>query len=229
MPRASTILAMVEAVPMVMQWPLGRFIQLSASKNSLSGMVPAPTFSIILNTPVPEPISAPRNLPFNMGPPDRPMVGRSQEAAPISRDGVVLSQPISRTTPSIGFPRIDSSTSMLARLRKSIAVGRSCDSASDITGNSKGKPPDSHTPRFTHSASSRKCALQGFNSDHVLQMPMTGRLNTSWGQPWFFIQLRCENPSRSFLPYQERLRRLLIHLLRFPTRAPGHLKCYDDV
>ena len=112
------------------------------------------------------------------------MVGRSQEAAPISREGVVLSQPMSRTTPSQGLPRMDSSTSMLARLRKSIAVGRNNTSPRDITGNSRGKPPASQTPRFTHSAISRKCALQGVNSDQVLQMPMTGRpVNMSCGQP----------------------------------------------
>ena len=158
-------------------------MQLSASKNSLKGIVPAFTLSIIWNTPVPEPNSQPRNLPFSIGPPERPMVGRSQEAAPINNEGVVLSHPMSRTTPSIGFPRMDSSTSMLARFRKSIAVGRSCDSARDITGNSSGKPPDSQTPRLTHSANSRKWALHGFSSDHVLQIPMTGRPKTSCGQP----------------------------------------------
>jgi hypothetical protein len=108
------------------------------------------------------------------------MVGRSQEAAPISSAGVVLSHPISSTTPSIGLPRIDSSTSMLARLRKSMAVGRNRTSPNDSTGNSSGKPPASHTPRFTHSAISRKCALHGVSSDHVLQIPITGRpLNMS--------------------------------------------------
>ena len=71
------------------------------------------------------------------------MVGMSTLAAPITSEGVVLSQPISSTTPSSGLPRIDSSTSMLARLRYSIAVGRSSVSPSDITGNSSGKPPAS--------------------------------------------------------------------------------------
>src|SRR5215469_15446602 len=209
-PSASTMLAMLDAVPMVMQCPLDRFMQLSASKNSLSGIWPAFTFSSIRKTPVPEPNSWPRNFPFNIGPPDRPIVGRSQEAAPISKEGVVLSHPINRTTPSMGLPRIDSSTSMLARLRNSMAVGRSCDSANDMTGNSSGSPPASQTPRFTHSANSRKCALQGLSSDHVLQIPMTGLLNTSCGQPWFFIQLRYENPSRSSLPYHLRLRNSVI-------------------
>ena len=39
----------------------------------------------------------------------------------------------------MGLPRIDSSTSMLTRLRKSMAVGRILVSPSDITGNSSGK------------------------------------------------------------------------------------------
>src|SRR5690606_40496961 len=94
-------------------------------------------------TPVPEPIGLPRNIPLSIGPPESPMVGRSQLAAPINKDGVVLSHPMSKTTPSIGLPRMDSSTSMAARLRNSIAVGRSCVSPSDMTGNSRGKPPRS--------------------------------------------------------------------------------------
>src|SRR5256885_10756349 len=114
-----------------------------------------------------------------MGPPETPMVGSPQDAAPIKSDGVVLSQPISRTTPSIGLPRMDSSTSMLARLRNSMAVGRSWVSPNDMTGNSSGKPPASHTPRLTNSAISRKCALQGVSSDQVLQMPMRSEEHTS--------------------------------------------------
>ena len=70
-------------------------------------------------------------------------------------------------------------------------------SPKEVTGNSKGKPPASQTPLLTHSANSRKCALQGVNSDHVLQMPMTGRpSNTSDGYPR--IQLRWMKPSLSF-------------------------------
>ena len=94
--------------------------------------------------------------------------------APMTSDGVVLSQPHSNITPSSGLARMDSSTSMLARLRYSMAVGLISVSPSDITGNSSGKPPASHTPFLTDSASSRKWPLQGVSSDHVLQMPMTG-------------------------------------------------------
>jgi len=78
-----------------------------------------------------------------MGPPVTTMAGTSQLAAPISRAGVVLSQPTSSTTASMGLPRMASSTSMLARLRVSMAVGRRLDSPLEKTGNSTGKPPAS--------------------------------------------------------------------------------------
>ena len=57
MPSASTMLAMVEAVPMVMQWPFDRAMQLSASKNSSVFISPARTCSVICQMPVPEPRS----------------------------------------------------------------------------------------------------------------------------------------------------------------------------
>ncbi len=128
---------------------------------------------------------------MSIGPPETAIAGRSTLAAPISSAGVVLSQPTSSTMPSSGLPRIDSSTSMLARLRYSIAVGLSSVSPSDMTGNSSGKPPASSTPALTCSAMTRKWVLQGVSSDQVLQMPITGRpSNWSWGTPRFFIQLR---------------------------------------
>ena len=112
------------------------------------------------------------------------MAGTSQLAAPMMSEGVVLSQPQSSTTPSIGLPRIDSSTSMLTRLRNSIAVGRRLVSPVDVTGNSNGSPPASQTPRFTCSASSRNVPLHGVSSDQVLQMPTIGRPSkTSGGSP----------------------------------------------
>src|SRR5271168_3111363 len=103
---------MVDAVPMVMQWPAERDMQDSASLNSSSVILPAFTSSLNFQTDVPEPMSFPRNLPFSMGPPETTMAGISQLAAPIISEGVVLSQPHMSTTPSIGLARIDSSTSM---------------------------------------------------------------------------------------------------------------------
>src|SRR5947209_20076051 len=166
-------------------------------------MAPALTSSLKRHRSVPEPMSRPWYLPLSIGPPETTSAGMSQLAAPMTSDGVVLSQPHMRTTPSIGLARIDSSTSMLARLRNSIAVGRMMASPSEVTGNSTGKPPACQTPRFTCSASSRKCALQGVSSDQVLQMPITGRPSkTSPGSPWLRIQLRCPKPSLSILPNQ---------------------------
>ena len=87
-------------------------------------------------------VSAPKR-PLSMGPPDNPMVGRSHDAAPMTSAGVVLSQPISNTTPSMGLARMDSSTSIDTRLRNIMVVGRISVSPSDITGNSSGNPPAS--------------------------------------------------------------------------------------
>ncbi len=202
-PSASAMQAMVEAVPMVLQVPAERDMPASADMNSCSVMVPALTCSDNCHTAVPEPMSRPWCLPLSMGPPLTAIAGTSQLAAPISSAGVVLSQPTSSTTPSIGLPRIDSSTSMLARLRVNIAVGRRFDSPLENTGNSTGKPPASKMPRRTCSASLRKCALQGVSSDQVLQMPMTGLPWNSWsGMPWFFIQLRYMKPFLSAVPNQ---------------------------
>ncbi len=149
MPSASTIDAIVDAVPIVMQWPAERDMHDSAS--TMSDIFISPVFSISVNfhTCVPEPMSSPRNLPLSIGPPEMPIVGRSHDAAPISSAGVVLSQPIISTTPSNGLARIDSSTSIAAWLRNSIVVGRISVSPRLITGNSSGKPPASSTPSRT--------------------------------------------------------------------------------
>ena len=81
---ASTIEAMVEAVPMVMQTPLERLMPDSAAIKSLSVMSPARTASENFHTSVPEPISLPCHLPFSIGPELTTMAGRSTEAAPIN-------------------------------------------------------------------------------------------------------------------------------------------------
>ena len=134
----------------------------------------------------------------------------SADAAPISIAGVVLSQPDSSTTPSIGSPRIISSTSIDIRFRQNIDVGERKNSPSEIVGNSSGKPPAVITPRLTCSARSLKCALQCVASDHELAMPITGRPeNDSSDQPWFFNPARCKKPSRSLEPNHSAERRIL--------------------
>ncbi len=84
-----------------------------------------------------------------------------------------------------------SSTSMAMRFRKSIAVGFIRTSPSEIVGNSMGNPPALHTPRFTASATCRRCALQVVSSDQELAMPMTGRpSNTTSEKPSLLVHER---------------------------------------
>ena len=80
---------------------------------------------------------------MSIGPPGTTTAGRSTEAAAISSDGIVLSQPPSRTTPSIGLARSISSVAIAAMLRHSIAVGRDLGLAERHTGRSSGTPPAS--------------------------------------------------------------------------------------
>src|SRR4030095_3012357 len=100
-----------------------------------------------------------------------------------------------------------SSTSMAMRLRNIMVVGFIRTSPSEIVGNSSGNPPAESTPRFTASATPRRCALQFVSSDHEFAMPITGRpSNIRSEKPSALIHERCANPSRSFLPNQLRLR-----------------------
>src|SRR5262245_56285779 len=124
-------------------------------------------------------------------------------AAPIKFAGTVLSHPASITTPSIGLARMVSSTSIDIRLRYNIAVGFINASPNDIVGNSSGNPPACQTPRFTASATRRKCALQLVSSLQLLEIPITGRpLKTSSVKPSVLTHARCRNPSTSRRPNQ---------------------------
>src|ERR1700726_2936243 len=51
---------------------------------------------------VPEPVRSPLCQPFSIGPPDSTIAGILTVAAAIRQAGVVLSQPVVRTTPSRG-------------------------------------------------------------------------------------------------------------------------------
>ena len=117
MPSASVMLAIVEAVPMVLHEPGERLIAASASRKSSRLIVPAFTASDICQSAVPEPTRSPRNQPLSIGPPETRIAGMSTLAAPIRSAGVVLSQPASSTTPSSGLARSASSTSIAQRLR----------------------------------------------------------------------------------------------------------------
>ena len=88
---------------------------------------------------------------------------------------MVLSQPPSRTTPSTGLARSISSVAMAARLRQSMAVGRTWVSPSDTTGRFSGTPPASQTPCLTLAATSSEVAVAGVRSEAVLAMAICGR------------------------------------------------------
>jgi hypothetical protein len=135
--------AMVDAVPIVLQVPAERDMPASAARNSCIVIWPAFSCSCSCQTAVPEPMSLPFELAVEHGAAGDDD-GRDVDAGRAHQQaGVVLSQPVSSTTASIGLPRMDSSTSMLARLRVSMAVGRRFDSPFENTGNSTGKPPAS--------------------------------------------------------------------------------------
>jgi len=113
-----------------------------------------------------------------------------------------------------------------------MVVGRISVSPSDITGNSSGNPPASHTPRLTDSATRRRCTLQGVSSDQLLQIPMTGRpSNTSFGKPCAFIHERWMNPFLPGSPNHSALRkrglsswfiRTSSYHANSASRRPGH-------
>jgi hypothetical protein len=152
-----------------------RIIEDSDFRNASSERVPARTSSLSLQTSVPQPSGLPRKVPVSIGPPGTTTAGRSTEEAAISSEGIVLSQPPSRTTPSIGLARSSSSVAIAAMFRQSMAVGRTSVSPSETTGRFSGIPPASQTPRRTLSATSFRCALHGVRSEAVLAIAMCGR------------------------------------------------------
>ena len=125
---------MVEAVPIVLQWPRLRIMADSDCRKSAWVIVPARTSSESFHTSVPHPSAEPRNVPVIIGPPGTTTAGRSTDAAAMSSDGIVLSQPPRSTTPSMGLARSISSMAIAAMFRQSIAVGRTSVSPSDTTG-----------------------------------------------------------------------------------------------
>ncbi len=175
---------MVDAVPIVLQCPRLRIIDDSDRMKSSFDRVPARTSSDRRHTSVPQPSGRPRNVPVSIGPPGTTTAGRSTDAAAISSDGIVLSQPPSSTTPSIGLARSISSVAIAAMLRQSIAVGRTFVSPSETTGRFSGTPPAAQTPCWTLSATSFRWLLHGVRSEAVLAMAICGRpANASSGAP----------------------------------------------
>ncbi len=196
MPSASAIEAMVEAVPIVSCScrPSGSCAA-SASRNSSSVISPAFTISENFPDGVPEPTSLAAELAVQhraAGDDDR-RAGR-RTAAPISSDGVVLSQPTEQhdSRPSAGRgspPR----RPWPPGCGTSSPSGGSVLSQAENTGNSTGKPPaslDAALHLLGELAQMRRCTASA--PTRCCRMPMTGRPSNSVvpDRPWFFIQQR---------------------------------------
>src|SRR5215472_13552319 len=103
-PSASASAFMVEAVPMVLQWPADGADAAAISTNSLLSMRPAASSSRAFHTAMPEPQRSPFHQPLSIGPPQSTIAGVFTVAAAMIAAGVVLSHPVVSTTPSSGYP-----------------------------------------------------------------------------------------------------------------------------
>ncbi len=101
-PSASASEFIVEAVPIVLQCPADGADEAMSSVNSRASISPRAINSRARQRIVPEPVRSPLNQPFNIGPPESTIAGMSTVAAAMICAGVVLSQPVVSTTPSIG-------------------------------------------------------------------------------------------------------------------------------
>ena len=209
MPSASAMLAIVEAVPIVMQWPLLRDWPASASKKSSQVICRPRTSSENFQTIVPEPMSPPRYLPLSIGPPVTMIVGRSTLAAPISCAGVVLSQPLEQHD---AVDRVARGSTPRRPCSSGCGTASSSGACRSRRARSSGTPAASRRPPRRRASPTRRharrCTLHDVSSDHELQMPITGRPSkTSGAKPSARIQLRWMKPSRSRLPNHSALRR----------------------
>src|SRR3954454_23844719 len=100
-PNASTAAVIVDAVPIVMQWPGDRAMDASISSSSDSDKEPARRSAQNRQTSEPDPSTWPRQYARSIGPAGTNTNGRSVLNAPITSPGVVLSQPPISTAPSI--------------------------------------------------------------------------------------------------------------------------------
>src|ERR687886_2266465 len=101
-PSTSATEFMVEAVPMVLQWPADGADASAVSKNCSSSIWPAASRRLLFQMAIPEPTSSPSNQPSSIGPPESTIEGMFTVEAAMIEEGVVLSQPVVSTTASKG-------------------------------------------------------------------------------------------------------------------------------
>src|SRR6195256_4127162 len=102
MPSASASAFMVDAVPMVLQWPIEGAVAAAIAMNSSAVMRPAAISWRACQIAVPEPARSPFHQPLSMGPPDSTIAGVVTVAAAMMQAGGALSQPGGRTTAARG-------------------------------------------------------------------------------------------------------------------------------
>ncbi len=102
MPSASARAFIVLAVPMVLQKPVDGAEEATSRMKPSWSISPAASISRAFQTMAPEPVRSPLCQPFSIGPTESAMAGMSTVAAAIRQAGVVLSQPVVSTTPSMG-------------------------------------------------------------------------------------------------------------------------------
>src|SRR3982074_2955414 len=90
MPSASAGAFMVEAVPMVLQWPIEGAVAAAISMNSSAVMRPAAISWRACQIAVPEPARSPFHQPLSIGPPDSTIAGVFTVAAAMRQAGGVL-------------------------------------------------------------------------------------------------------------------------------------------
>ncbi len=205
MPSASTIDAIVDAVPIVMQWPAERDMHDSTSTMSdslhlagLQHLGELPDVRAGADVLAAELAVQHRAA----GDADRRQVARRRAHQQRGR-GLVAAHHQHDAVERIGANRLlDVHRHLVAEQHRRRPHQRSRRGSSP--GTRSGSRRLRGRRRFTCSASSRKCALHGVTSDHVLQMPITGRpSNWSCGMPWFFIHERWTSASRSWRPNQD--------------------------
>ena len=86
----------------MLQWPAEGADDATSSAICLASISPRAMSSRARQRIVPEPVRSPFHHPFSIGPPESTIAGMSTVAAPMICAGVVLSQPVVSTTPSIG-------------------------------------------------------------------------------------------------------------------------------
>ena len=101
-PIASQADVIVDAVPMVMQWPGERAMPSSIAAQASSVRLPARFSAQYFQTSEPLPSFSLRQWPESIGPAGMKIAGRFMLIAPMSSAGVVLSQPPISTQPSTG-------------------------------------------------------------------------------------------------------------------------------